>query len=76
MKLDKIYEMAKEYLEALSGGEIKKKKVKELQEEIEEKISKLKKKAKKADSDEEREGYRKEIGALKEILAKLDNKSE
>ncbi|MEJ5169022.1 MAG: hypothetical protein WHU93_07630 [Arcobacteraceae bacterium] len=76
MKLEKIYEMAKEYLEALNGEGVKKKKVKELQEEIEEKISKLKKKAKNADNEEEAEGYRKEIGALKEILTKLDKKDD
>lgn len=74
MKLEKIYEMAKEYLEALNGEDVKKKKVKELQEEIDEKIYKLKKKAKKAETEEEKEGYRKEIGALKEIFTKLDKK--
>lgn len=74
MKLEKIYELAKEYLEALNGEGVKKKQVKELKEEVEEKISKLKKKAKKAQTEEEEEGYRKEIGALKEIFAKLDKK--
>ncbi|QOG11470.1 hypothetical protein [Arcobacter sp. FWKO B] len=76
MKLEKIYEKAKEYFETTNEEEVKKKKIKELKENIEEKIAKLKKKAKQTEDSLEVENIKKEVGALKEMLLKIEEKKD
>lgn len=74
MKLSKIYQKAKEYLEKDKEEDIKKKKIKELEEKIQDKISKLKKKAKDSNCEEETQTLKSEIGVLKGILEKIKTK--
>lgn len=75
MKLEKIYEKIKKYLELIEEEDIEKKKVDKLNEKIEDKISKIKEKIKSSDNIEEENRLREEIGILKEFKKQLKEKS-
>ena len=75
MKLEKIYEKIKKYLELIEEEDIEKKKVDKLNEKIEDKISKIKEKIKSSDNIEEENRLREEIGILKEFKKQLKEKN-
>ena len=74
MKLEKIYEKIKKYLELIEEEDIENKKVDKLNEKIEDKISKIKEKIKSSDNIEEENRLREEIGILKEFKKQLKEK--
>jgi oligoendopeptidase F len=74
MKLEKIYEKIKKYLELIEEDDIEKKKINKLNEKIEDKISKIKEKVKTSDNIEEENRLREEIGLLKKFKKQLKEK--
>lgn len=76
MKLEKIYEKIKRYLELIEEDDIEKKKVTKLNEKIEDKISKIKEKVKLSTNIEEENRLREEIGILKKFKKQLKEKKE
>ncbi|WP_368028607.1 hypothetical protein [Arcobacter sp. s6] len=76
MKLEKIYEKIKKYLELIEDDEIEKKKVSKLTEKIEDKISKIKEKVKSSSNIEEENRLREEIGILKKFKKQLKEKKD
>ena len=74
MKLEKIYEKIKRYLELIEEDDIEKKKVNKLNEKIEDKIFKIKEKVKSSDNIEEENRLREEIGILKKFKKQLKEK--
>jgi hypothetical protein len=75
MKLEKIYEKIRKYLELIDEDDIEKKKVNKLNEKIEGKISKIKEKIKSTDNIEEENKLREEIGILKRFKKQLKEKN-